>query len=124
MMAKVLVCFLVLCSASLPELRAQAIVGYWSFDGNLNDSQGTNNAQVNQGNPAFVSGSFGNKFFGHFWGGGMDTLAETSVTYSTDTWVMAMVVYDGTDVIVYQDASLIAQKTRAPGAPLKQREKR
>jgi len=58
-MVKVLVCFLVLCSASLPELRAQAIVDYWGFDNNLDDSQGNNDAQVNQGNPTFVPGRLG-----------------------------------------------------------------
>ena len=58
----------------------------------------------------------GDKFFGHFHGwdatyNGYDTLAETSVSYPMDTWVMATVVYDGTDVTVYQDAYLIATKT-------------
>ena len=57
----------------------------------------------------WVSGSDGNKFLGHFWGSGFDTLGVTSVTYPADTWVMATIVYDGTDVMVYQNAAVIAQ---------------
>jgi len=57
--ARVFGLILVLCSAPLFRLQAQDPVGYWGFEGNLNDSVGSNNAQVNQGSPAYVSGRFG-----------------------------------------------------------------
>ncbi len=172
-MAKVLGCVLVLCSASLVEVQAQEIVGYWAFENNLEDSQGTNHAQVNQGSPTFVPGRIGqalsvsgadnvvtslpvgisgnsprtincwflqpsldnqsivsyggrviagnlfeillhgSKISGHFWGGGLDTLAETVVQYSTNVWTMATMTYDGSTVRAYQDGQLIATKPLA-----------
>ncbi len=50
------------------------------------------------------------KIFGHFWGGGYDTLTGTTQTFSLNQWVMATLVYDGTTVYVYQNGALINQK--------------
>jgi len=52
----------------------------------------------------------GSKFFAHFNGAYMDTLGYTGdISYPTDEWAMATVVYDGTTIFVYQNAILIAQ---------------
>ena len=57
----------------------------------------------------YAGGSgLGNRLFGHFWCG-PDTLGVTTATYPAGEWVMATLIYDGTDVSVYQNAFLIAQ---------------
>jgi hypothetical protein len=56
---------------------------------------------------------YSNEMIGHFWGGGWDTLAETTVQYSTNVWTMATITYDGSTVRVYQDGQLIATKSLA-----------
>jgi len=55
----VLACICLMSCVPTGIARAQALVGYWNFDGNVNDSTGKNSGVFIGGEPSYVAGNVG-----------------------------------------------------------------